>query len=393
MEQGNWTESELLQYSSLTPVSRRVKELSQEERIRQMSPFLLSWYHKHRRILPWRENPVPYYVWISEIMLQQTRVEAVKPYFARFTEALPDIEALAAAEDETLLKLWEGLGYYNRVRNLKKAAQEVTKQYGGQLPADYDRLLELPGIGSYTAGAIASIAYGIPVPAVDGNVLRVLARIMADGRDIQKQSVRKSAEELLKGAMPKESAGAFNQAMMEIGAIICLPNGEPKCAECPLAPFCLAHADGTELAYPVKKAKKERRVEERTILLLHKSGSRIALVKREDTGLLAGLYEFPNLPGRLSENEVLSYLSERGMTAEKIRPLSFAKHIFSHVEWHMTGYEIEIEDQKEKQADTMLFVEMELLKSEYPVPNAFAAYKKHLGIMAEQKQNRKKENE
>ncbi len=293
----------MIEYNMLIPVSRRGKELSAEERIQQMTPFLLRWYQQERRILPWRENPVPYYVWISEIMLQQTRVEAMKPYFARFINALPDISALAAVEEETLLKLWEGLGYYNRAKNLKKAAQIVVEQYGGEMPADYNKLLDLPGIGSYTAGAIASIAFGLPVPAVDGNVLRVLSRFLADGSDIWKQSVKRQVEELLGRTMPRNEASAFNQAMMEIGAVVCLPNGLPLCEVCPMAPFCLSKILGTQLFYPVKKVKKARKVEARTVLLLIRGNCQkrqVALRKRENVGLLAGMYEFPNLVGSLS---------------------------------------------------------------------------------------------
>lgn len=345
-----------------------------------MTPFLLDWYKQERRILPWRENPIPYYVWLSEIMLQQTRVEAVKPYFARFIDALPDIASLAAVDEELLLKLWEGLGYYNRVRNLKKAAQIVMEQHEGELPADYRKLLALPGIGSYTAGAIASIAYGLPVPAVDGNVLRVLSRLMADDRDIAKQSVKKHAEELLTETMPKEEASAFNQAMMEIGAVVCLPNGLPLCKTCPLAPFCLSKALGTQLNYPVKTAKKARKVEERTVLLFLYNdgvGKQIALSKREDSGLLAGMYEFPNLMGRLSKKEIANYLQKQEISYGKLRKIEDAKHVFSHIEWHMTGYEVMV-DNRDNMQDKFLFVELSQLHKKYPVPSAFAAYKKWL---------------
>ncbi len=364
----------------LIPINKREKEFSREERIHAMTPFLLRWYRKQRRILPWRENHIPYYVWISEIMLQQTRVEAVKPYFERFTKTLPEIGALAEVEEEVLLKLWEGLGYYNRARNLKKAAQIVMEQFNGRLPDNYEKLLTLPGIGSYTAGAIASIAYGIPVPAVDGNVLRVFSRLMADNRDILNQSVKKELEMLLKENMPKKEAAAFNQALMEIGAMVCLPNGEPKCMECPLSPFCQAHADKTQLQYPVKKAKKKRRVEERTVLLICRNGTEFVLEKREEKGLLAGLYEFPNFLGPFSEEEIKQYLKGHGLALKKIVPLGFAKHIFSHVEWHMAGYEVEVKEIKDKKTD-LLFVELEKLRTEYPIPNAFAAYKKHLGLL------------
>ncbi|MBP3543345.1 MAG: A/G-specific adenine glycosylase, partial [Lachnospiraceae bacterium] len=311
-----------------------------------------------------------------------------KPYFTRFVEKLPDIRALAVVEEEVLLKLWEGLGYYNRARNLQKAAKIIVEQYDGQMPPDYEKLLALPGIGSYTAGAIASIAYGIPVPAVDGNVLRVLSRIMADDSDILKQSVKKKAERLLLANMPEDKSAEFNQAMMEIGAMVCLPNGEPKCRECPLIPFCLAHAQESELSYPVKKAKKERRIEERTILILHDAKERIAIEKRSDKGLLAGLYEFPNLEGRLSKEEVLACMEQWGYHVGSLEKLEPAKHIFSHVEWHMTGYELWIDVQGNK--PELLFVELSQMREEYPLPNAFAAYKKWLGIMTEVKENREK---
>ncbi len=376
----------MIPYNALTPAFREWKELSYEEHIRQMTPSLLHWYNQERRILPWRENPVPYYVWISEIMLQQTRVEAVKSYFVRFIDALPDIAALAAVEEETLLKLWEGLGYYNRARNLKKAAQIVVEQYGGELPADETKLRALPGIGSYTAGAIASIAFGLPVPAVDGNVLRVLSRLWADDEDIGKQSVKRRTENLLRKAMPEEAASSFNQAMMEIGAVVCLPNGLPQCEVCPLAPFCRSKSLGTQLSFPVKKTKKARRIEERTILLLIRDSSlerQVALRKRKNSGLLAGMYEFPNLDGSLSRKDVATYLKQQGIHFTHLKKIEDAKHIFSHIEWHMTGYEVMVEGYGKEQ-EGILFVELAQLCGEYPVPSAFAAYKKRLVQYLEQ---------
>ena len=216
---------------------------------------LLKWYDTCRRILPWREEPDAYSVWVSEIMLQQTRVEAVKPFYARFMEALPDIEALASCEEDRLLKLWEGLGYYNRVRNMQKAARIVAEEYGGRMPSDYEKLLKLPGIGPYTAGAVASIAYGIPVPAVDGNVLRVLSRVTADYEDITKPSMRRKMEEQIMEIIPPDNAGKFTQALMELGAIICVPNGAAKCGECPLKDMCLAREKGIVTELPQKAAK------------------------------------------------------------------------------------------------------------------------------------------
>ena len=229
---------------------------------------LLSWYEENKRDLPWRREPTPYHVWVSEIMLQQTRVEAVKGYYERFLTALPQIEDLAACPENKLLKLWEGLGYYNRVKNMQKAAKEIVLKYGGELPADYEEILELPGIGSYTAGAISSIAYGLKKPAVDGNVLRVLSRITENGEDILKQSVKRRVEQELEAVMPADRPGAFNQSLMELGAVVCIPNGMAKCQVCPVQHLCSARAHGTVLEYPKKAAKKQRRIEEKTVILI-----------------------------------------------------------------------------------------------------------------------------
>lgn len=335
---------------------------------------LLKWYDSGRRILPWRENPSPYHVWISEIMLQQTRVGAVKPYYDRFMQALPDIEHLAAAEEEELLKLWEGLGYYNRVRNLNKAAKIIVEEYGGNMPSEYEALTELPGIGSYTAGAISSIAYGKRVPAVDGNVLRVLTRLCCDERDIMQQSVRRQIEEELKPIIPKERAGDFNQALMELGATVCVPNGIPHCGECPWGKLCRAHERGKELRFPHKTPKKPRTIEEKTVLII-RDNSRTALRKRENSGLLAGMYEFPCLEGKLSGKQVLSYLKQEGLSVLKIEKLKESKHIFSHKEWHMIGYMIRVDELAARIGnEKLLFVEKSETKEKYPIPSAYAAY-------------------
>ena len=277
--------------------------------LEQITEPLLSWYDGHARVLPWREDHSPYRVWVSEIMLQQTRVEAVKPFFERFVKALPDVQALARCPEDELLKLWEGLGYYNRVRNMQKAAQIVTEEYDGAFPADYEKLLALPGIGHYTAGAIGSIAFGIRMPAVDGNVLRVLSRVKASYEDILKQSVKTAMEQEVKKIIPAGRPGDFNQALIELGAIVCVPNGKARCGECPLAFCCRAKAEGIVDELPKKKAKKERRVEARTVLIL-REGDRVAIRKRPSRGLLAGLYELPNLTGHLSEDEVLEQVNE-----------------------------------------------------------------------------------
>lgn len=307
---------------------------------------LLSWYHENRRILPWREEPTPYRVWISEIMLQQTRVEAGRDYFLRFVKQLPAIADLANVDDEALMKLWEGLGYYNRARNLKKAAGIVVEQYGGELPASYEALTALPGIGSYTAGAIASIAFGIKAPAVDGNVLRVISRIMARTDDITLPAVKKRMESELLAVMPADSPGDFNQALMELGATVCLPNGAPKCEVCPVRSLCRARAEDRLDEIPVKKKKKERRIEIKTVLILTDRRGRIALRKRPDTGLLAGMWELPSLEGALTREQAAAELEKQGilLTGEGLSAAGNAKHIFSHVEWHMTGYRGQIAD-------------------------------------------------
>ncbi len=339
---------------------------------------LLEWFRGNARSLPWRAEPTPYRVWVSEIMLQQTRVEAVKPYFQRFTAALPGVRELAECEEEKLLKLWEGLGYYNRVRNMQSAAQTVMEKYHGELPADYHELLKLKGIGNYTAGAIASIAYQIPVPAVDGNVLRVIARVTADDSDIMKQSVRTKVEDALQSIMPKDSARDFNQALMELGATVCVPNGTPQCEKCPWQEFCEAKRLNCWQQLPVKSKAKPRRIEEKTVFIIQ-DGEKIVLQKRPNRGLLAGLYEFPNIPGHLSREEALTWLKEQKLEPIRIQELEPAKHIFSHVEWHMTGYVVRVDELSESQ-NRMLFVEVAESEKRYPIPSAFGAYTKYMNI-------------
>lgn len=369
----------------------------EKKRLFDMQGPLIEWFEANKRSLPWRDEPTPYHVWVSEIMLQQTRVEAVKDYYTRFLKHLPDIADLAEAEEDVLLKLWEGLGYYNRIRNMQKAARTVVEEYGGQLPPDYDILLTLSGIGSYTAGAIASIAFQIPVPAVDGNVLRVITRICADETDIMKQSFKKSAEMILSEVMPESKPGAFNQALMELGALVCVPNGAPHCSACPAAPFCKACMQGTMEDFPVKTPKKARVIEEKTVFLV-RDGGFTALRKRNSKGLLAGLYEFPNVEGCLSEKEAVDYLREQGFDSMRIEKLPEAKHIFTHREWHMHGYLVRIAEQPEVTGKNEMpryggrycddgryvFATPEEMEDVYPVPSAFAAYRKLLSAYKRQ---------
>ena len=361
--------------------------------LNQLAEPLLAWFVDHARVLPWRERPEPYRVWVSEIMLQQTRVEAVKPYYERFLKALPDVAALAACPEDQLMKLWEGLGYYNRVRNMQKAAVTVTEEYDGVLPADYGKLLELKGIGSYTAGAIASIAYGIPVPAVDGNVLRILTRVAADDTDIMKQSFRSAVEAQL-GEMMRELTvpeelrrvlrdenvpGALNQAMMELGATVCVPNGAPLCEQCPLASLCEARRAGTALELPHKAAPKARRIEPVTVVLAEDAEGRFLLQQRPEKGLLAGLWQPLLWEGEaLSAEEVCARLEALGLACEGIEPLPAAKHIFSHIEWRMSGYSVCVGSAEAPAG--CVWASREQLQNEYTLPGAFKAYKKKLGL-------------
>lgn len=332
---------------------------------------LLAWYDRQARILPWRETPLPYYVWLSEIMLQQTRVEAVLPFFRRFVETLPSIENLAKAPEDLLLKLWEGLGYYNRVRNLQKAARIVVEKYQGCLPSTVEALEALPGIGAYTAGAIASIAYGIPAPAVDGNVLRVYSRLAEDEDTLQDPAGRKAVSDAVMAVQPEERCGDFNQALMELGALICLPNGQPKCDLCPVAHLCKAHAQGRELQFPKKMAKAPRKKEERTVFLLFCDGA-VAIRKRPKKGLLAGLWEFPNVVGRLDAEAAESFIQEWGIVPASFSYCGDGRHIFSHVEWNMVGY-WGICKKRAAIADVQ-WVTKEALKHSISMPSAFRVF-------------------
>lgn len=338
---------------------------------------LLKWYDKNKRILPWRDKNNAYYTWVSEIMLQQTRVEAVKPYFRRFIRELPDVASLAAAPEERIVKLWEGLGYYSRVRNMQKAAIRVMEEYNGKIPEDFETLLSLKGIGRYTAGAISSIAYGHKVPAVDGNVLRVYSRLTESREDIMKQSVRKSVEDQLKEIMPGDRPGDFNQAVMEIGAVVCVPNGKAKCEVCPLGEFCLARKHGTMEELPVKAPKKARKVENRTVLVIQ-DGTATAIRRRPPEGLLAGLYEIPNMEGHLTQKEALTQVKNIGLEPLRIEQLPDARHVFSHIEWRMCAYRIAVASLEEAGHQEFLFVDKKESDRKYAIPSAFSAYTKYM---------------
>ncbi len=306
---------------------------------------LLAWYDANRRVLPWREDPSPYHVWVSEIMLQQTRVEAVIPYYLRFLSELPDVASLAAADETRLLKLWEGLGYYSRVRNLQKGAVQVMEKYSGQLPADPDALQKIAGIGPYTAAAIASIAFGVCVPAIDGNLLRLFARLTGYPEDVRTPEAKRLAEAAFLAVFPAARPGDMNQALMDLGATVCLPNGQPYCERCPLQDFCEAKGTDRQLLLPKAKEKKERPVQQRTVFLV-RMGKNVLIRRRPKKGLLAGLCEFPNAEGQFSEEEAIRYCKEQNWAVRQIHPLPAARHIFTHLVWEMTGYEVIVEAAK-----------------------------------------------
>lgn len=336
----------------------------------RMAEMLLGWYDKNARVLPWRSNPLPYWVWVSEIMLQQTRVEAAITYFERFLAELPTVESLAAADDRKLLKLWEGLGYYNRVRNMKKAAGILVERYGGHIPADSKELQKLPGIGSYTAGAIASIAFGERVPAIDGNVLRVISRLYASKEDISVPAVKNKIMAKVVTMLPESRVGDFNQALMDLGATVCLPNGAPNCTECPWNTVCAALDQGLTEMIPVKAKKPARKIQKRTIFLIV-SEHRAAIRQRPENGLLAGLWEFPGVEGTLKAEDCKKVLQDWKIPFSGLEPIGNAKHIFSHIEWRMTGFCVTA-----KNSDALGFrwVAAEELKRDYSIPSAFKAY-------------------
>ena len=340
---------------------------------------LLNWYAENRRILPWREEPSPYHVWLSEIMLQQTRVEAVKEYYKRFLSMLPDIPSLANAEEDVYMKLWEGLGYYSRVRNLHKGAQEVMEQYGGELPSSSEALKKISGIGPYTSSAIASIAFGERIPAIDGNLLRVFARLTSYAENIKEKAAADQARKFYLERMSDKDPGSFNQALMDIGAVICTPSGQPLCGQCPFASVCSAHAEGRELEFPVMPEKKVRAVDELTVFVIH-DGQQIILSKRPAKGLLAGLYEYPNTKGHLTEAEAIAYLESIGYPALHIRRLPDTEHIFTHRTWKMRGFEIRADefldelraqDETGKDGRKYLLADIAEIQEKYSIPTAF----------------------
>ncbi|MBQ9735679.1 MAG: A/G-specific adenine glycosylase [Clostridia bacterium] len=333
-------------------------------------------YEKEGRALPWRRDADPYHIFLSEIMLQQTRVEAVIPYYERFLARFPTVGALAAADEMEVFKLWEGLGYYSRARNLLRGAKCVVDEHGGAFPDTEEALRTLPGVGEYTAGAIASISFGRPCAAIDGNALRIYARLFGDGRNVLDARVKREVKSLFDAAYPTGArAGATTQGLMEVGQRFCIPNGAPHCDGCPLRALCAVGASGAWTEYPKKEKKKPRRIEARTVLLFV-AGDRIFIRRRPDEGLLAGLWEFPNLEGHLTEDGAIAAAREMGLFPEGVMTGPDAKHIFTHIEWHMKGYLISCKD--DSVPEGFVAVSLQELKKNYPIASAYRAFLKHL---------------
>ncbi|MEG2833375.1 MAG: A/G-specific adenine glycosylase [Ruthenibacterium sp.] len=336
---------------------------------------LLAWFDKSKRVLPFRTISTPYRVWVSEIMLQQTRVSAALPYFERFMAALPTIADLAACEPEQLQKLWEGLGYYSRVRNLQKAAQIVLRDYGGELPADFDALQTLPGIGTYTAGAIASICFDLPVVAVDGNVLRVFARLLNCTGNVLHPDVKKELSAAVQEAQPIARCGDYNEALMELGALVCVPNTAPLCDACPLSALCRARKAGVQSTLPHKTPLRPRKQLDYTVALVLQHDT-VLLQQRPQSGLLAGLWQPLLLTGTLSADETVTELEKLGILCTVRTAAPAAKHIFTHLEWRMTGHLCDAA--RFILPNGFVFASQRDIENVYTIPNAFKVYKKEL---------------
>lgn len=341
------------------------------QQLAQLPAPLIYWYHQNARSFPWRELATPYHVWVSEVMLQQTRAETVVGYYNRFIDRLNTPAKLAEAEDDLLLKLWEGLGYYSRVRNLKRASIEIVEKYNGELPADYSQLCRLPGIGPYTAGAIASIAFRLPEPAVDGNVMRVITRITGDRSNISLPPVRGMVADALRPIYPKSDCASYTQALMELGAVVCIPNGRPRCEACPVSFLCKAYAKGMVQELPVKNKLRHREILKRTVLLMRKKEA-YAVIQRPKDGLLGGLWEFPSYDGELTEEEVLQKTG--ALKPFSVTDIGQSIHVFTHLEWHMRGYLVECADT----CGDFVWADRQTLLSDYAFPSALRFYRDQL---------------
>ncbi|WAA12934.1 A/G-specific adenine glycosylase [Fervidibacillus halotolerans] len=333
---------------------------------------LIDWFLREGRDLPWRRDKDPYKIWVSEVMLQQTRVDTVIPYFHNFIEQFPSIDALASADEQKLLKAWEGLGYYSRVKNLHAAVKEVKERYGGVVPKDKEAFSQLKGVGPYTTGAVLSIAYGLPIPAVDGNVMRVLSRIFYIQEDIAKGRTKKLFEEIAQYIISHEDPSSFNQGLMELGALVCKPSN-PSCLLCPVNDFCEAFKRGEQHLLPVKsKGKKGKTIQLTAAVLLSDDGKKVLLRKRPSSGLLADLWEFPseeqkdrNFTNLLAEYEKALY-GKHEINVHLKQPLCHVEHIFSHLKWEIKVF-FGFVDGKVEETSRLKMVSIDSI-NHYPLP-------------------------
>ena len=349
--------------------------------IEDFQQALLDWYEAEKRDLPWRRTNDPYKIWVSEVMLQQTRVDTVIPYYRRFLEKFPTLQDFAEAEEDEILKVWEGLGYYSRVRNLQSAVREVSEKYNGQVPDKIKEFQSLKGVGPYTAGAVMSIAYNKPEPAVDGNVMRVFSRIFSIKEDIAKPKTRKIFEELVREVIARENPSPFNQGIMELGALICTPQS-PSCLLCPVRDYCKGFHEGKETLLPIKNTKKKIKNKRWMAAIVLTDSGELVIRKRPETGLLASMWEYPNWErddsdGRNLENFRLSLKEELGMDIKRMEPLTTVKHIFSHVEWEIDAYVVKGRLHKKLESPYLQVQEDQLTKYAFPVPfqKMWEAYK------------------
>lgn len=308
---------------------------------KNIQTHLLKWFDEEKREMPWRETRDPYKIWVSEIMLQQTQIITVIPYFERFIKVFPTVQDLAAAEEEKVLKCWEGLGYYSRARNLHRAAKQIVAEFDGRIPRDKDDLLSLPGIGSYTAGAVLSIAFGQVLPAVDGNVLRVLSRVFLISKPINVTKTKKEMEVLAGCLIPIERAGDFNQSLMELGALICTPKS-PQCVCCPLQMCCRANQESCQLSLPVKEKKAPKRELQMVFGVIYNEKGEVLIEQRPSKGLLANLWQFPGgeWDRGTEAHEVLhKIIKEKYQMEIEVGEEEIAlKHIFTHLVWKVTAF-------------------------------------------------------
>ena len=337
--------------------------------LKKMPEPLLAWYNQNKRDLPWRKNQDPYRVWISEIMLQQTRVEAVVGYYDRFLKTFPDIASLANADDNQLMKCWEGLGYYSRARNLKKAASEILTRHNGVFPSDFESIRNLTGIGPYTAGAVASICFSHKKAAVDGNVLRIVSRITNSFEPIDAPQTKKDITQALENIYP-DAAGDFTQSMMELGATVCIPKS-PRCEKCPVADICKSKKAGTQKELPVKSPKKDKKIQQKTVFLL-KFEDKLALCKREDTGLLASLWQLPNTDGHLSVSQAIAYAESLKVVPYEVISRVEKQHIFTHIKWEMVGYTLLCRACPDQ--ENLLWADADEIREKYALPTAFRQF-------------------